>query len=212
MKDSTRIVIILDRSGSMQSARETTVKGFNEFLKAQKEIKGDATVKLVQFDDQYDVVFDKNLSEAPELTQNTFVPRGGTALLDAQGRTITELGKELAALPESDRPNKIIIVTLTDGQENSSTDYTYDKVKELTEHQTKTYGWQFVFLGANQDAIKNAARIGINRNSAMSYNINNASSYGHTFTAMSANIGATRSLGKKIEFTEQERSKAMVGA
>lgn len=215
MKNSTRIVIILDRSGSMQSARETTITGFNTFINKQKEVKGDASVKLVQFDDQYEVVFDKPLADVPELTQNTFVPRGGTALLDAQGRTITELGKELAGLPESERPNKVIFVTLTDGQENSSTDYTYAKIKEMTEHQRLQYGWEFVFLGANQDAIKTAASIGILRNSALTYSVADPIAYGNAMQAMSMNVARSRSLNKKIEFTEEERGasvSSLVGA
>jgi len=103
MKENcARIVLILDRSGSRNTAREATVAGFNEFLRKQREHEGEATVKLVQFDDQYGVVFNKPLAEAPELTQDTFVPRGRTALYDAQGKTIVALGEELAALPASE--------------------------------------------------------------------------------------------------------------
>lgn len=209
MKNHTRIVIILDRSGSMATVRENTVKGFNDFISKQKEVKGDASVKLVQFDDKYDVVFDKPLQDTPELTQDTFVPRGGTALLDAQGRTIVELGRELEALSESERPNKVIIVTLTDGHENSSTDYTREKVKQLTEHQRTTYGWEFVFLGANQDAIRTAAGLGILRQSALTYSTADPIAYASAMNAMSANIASSRSLGKAINFTEEERNSSL---
>ena len=105
MKDNfTRIAVILDRSGSMESCKESTVAGFNEFIRTQQELPGEATVKLVQFDDQYETVFDKPLKECPELTQNTFVPRGSTALLDAQGRTIVELGRNVIHTREDGEP------------------------------------------------------------------------------------------------------------
>lgn len=208
MKDSARIIIILDRSGSMNTARESTITGFNTFIAEQKKVAGSAQVKLIQFDNEYEVVYDKPLSDVPEMTQSTFVPRGSTALLDAQGRAITELGKELAVLPESDRPNKVIFVTITDGYENSSTDYTRDKVKEMTEHQRNVYRWEFVFLGANQDAIQVGAQMGILRGSSLTYNINNAATYTNAMSAMSASVVASR-LGKAVNFTEDDRLAAM---
>ncbi|MDR3799159.1 MAG: VWA domain-containing protein, partial [Terracidiphilus sp.] len=175
MRDNfTRIAIVLDRSGSMESCKESTVAGFNEFIRTQREIPGEATVKLVQFDDQYETVFDKPLKECPELTQNTFVPRGSTALLDAQGRTIVEMGQELVALPESERPSKVIVVTLTDGMENASKQYNLDKIGEMIREQRDKYSWDFVFLGANQDAIATAAAMSIPLPSAMSYSTSKA--------------------------------------
>ena len=111
--DLTWITIILDRSGSMASARESTVAGFNEFVRDQKKLPGQARLKLVQFDDQYDEVFDLPLSEVPELTQDTFVPRGWTALYDAQGKTITTLQENISKLSSAERPSKVVIVTLT---------------------------------------------------------------------------------------------------
>ena len=208
MKDNfTRITIILDRSGSMESCKESTVAGFNEFIRAQKELPGEATVKLVQFDDQYETVFDKPLCDCPELTQNTFVPRGSTALFDAQGRTIVELGRELAALREHERPSKAIVVTLTDGLENASKQYNLQQISEMIREQRDKYKWDFVFLGANQDAIATAAAMNIPLPSAMSYSTSKAG-IAATMAAVSHYVGAARS-GKVAEFSPADRKAAM---
>ena len=208
MKDNfTRIAIVLDRSGSMESCKESTVAGFNEFIRTQREIPGEATVKLVQFDDQYETVFDKPLKECPELTQNTFVPRGSTALLDAQGRTIVELGQELAALPEQERPSKVIVVTLTDGLENASKQYNLDKIGEMIREQRDKYNWDFVFLGANQDAVATAAAMSIPLPSAMSYSTSKAG-VAATMAAVSHYVGAARK-GNAAAFSAEDRKSAM---
>jgi len=203
----TRIAIILDRSGSMESCKESTVAGFNEFIRTQQELPGEAMVKLVQFDDRYETVFDMNLKMCPELTQNTFVPRGSTALLDAQGRTIVELGQELAALPESERPSKVIVVTLTDGMENASKDYNLEKIGEMIREQRDKYNWDFVFLGANQDAIQTAAAMNIPMPSAMSYSTSKAG-IAATMAAVSNYVGAARK-GKAAAFSAEDRKSAM---
>ena len=208
MKDNfTRIAIILDRSGSMEICKESTVAGFNEFIRNQKKLPGEATVKLVQFDDQYETVFDKRLEDFPELNQNTFVPRGSTALLDAQGRTIVELGQELAALPEQERPSKVIVVTLTDGLENASKHYNLEKIGEMIREQRDKYNWDFVFLGANQDAIATAAAMNIPLPSAMSYSTSKAG-IAATMAAVSHYVGAARG-GKAAAFSPQDRKSAM---
>jgi hypothetical protein len=192
MKENrTRIAIILDRSGSMASVRESTVTGFNQFIRSQREIAGDVSVKLVQFDDQYDVVFDRPLAEVPELTHDLFVPRGSTALFDAQGKTIVSLGHELAAVPESERPSKVIVMTLTDGLENASKEYTVDRIAEMIKHQTEVYGWDFVFLGANQDAIRTAATMAIPAASALTY-VAAPEGVARVFRAASEYVGTSR--------------------
>lgn len=208
MKDNfTRIAIILDRSGSMESCKESTVAGFNEFIRTQKEIPGEATVKLVQFDDQYEVVFDKHLKACPELTQSTFVPRGSTALLDAQGRTIVELGRELALLAEPERPSKVIVVTLTDGMENASKEYNLEKIGAMIREQRDKYNWDFVFLGANQDAVATAAAMSIPLPSAMSYSTSRAG-VAATMAAVSHYVGSARK-GKAAAFSAEDRASAM---
>ncbi|MFZ0338134.1 MAG: vWA domain-containing protein [Terracidiphilus sp.] len=203
----TRIAIVLDRSGSMESCKESTVSGFNEFIRTQQELPGEATVKLVQFDDRYETVFDMNLKLCPELTQSTFVPRGSTALLDAQGRTIVELGRELAALPEQERPSMVIVVTLTDGLENASKEFSLDRIGELIKEQRDKYNWDFVFLGANQDAIQTAAAMNIPLPSAMSYSTSKAG-IAATMAAVSHYVGAARK-GKAAAFSAEDRKSAM---
>lgn len=203
----TRIAVILDRSGSMQVVRDATIEGFNEFVKGQKAEPGDATLKLVQFNTDYEEVFDKPIQKAHKLSRESFQPIGGTALLDAQGRTIDELGKELAALPEHERPSKVIVVTITDGEENSSLNYTRAQVAEMIEHQREVYGWDFVFLGANQDAVKVAATMNIPVYSAMSYSASNLGTQ-NMMAAVSNYVGVSRSM-KSAAFTDEERGQAM---
>jgi hypothetical protein len=208
MKDQfTRIAIILDRSGSMESCKESTVSGFNEFIRTQRELPGEAMVKLVQFDDLYETVFDLNLTRCPELNQSTFVPRGSTALLDAQGRAIVELGQELAALEEKDRPSKVIVVTITDGLENASKQYNLDQIGALIKEQRDKYNWDFVFLGANQDAIQTAAAMGVPAPSAMSYSTSKAG-VAATMAAVSNYVGAYRA-GRAASFSNEDRAAAM---
>ncbi len=205
--DFTRIAVILDRSGSMKSCAESTVSGFNAFIKEQKKLPGTAAVRLVQFDDVYETVFDVPLQNAPELTQMTFVPRGSTALLDAQGRTIIELGNELDKMPESERPSKVIVVTLTDGQENASKEFTAKKIAEMIQHQRDNYQWDFVFLGANQDAVKVAASMNIPMASSMTYSTS-AKGVQASMRAVSNYVGAVRG-GHRSMFSEDDRLKSM---
>ena len=205
-QDFTRIAVILDRSGSMQPLVEATVAGFNEFIRNQAALPGFGSVKLVQFDDQYDVVFDQPLPRVPELTAKTFVPRGSTALLDAQGRTIVELGKELAGLPEDQRPGKVIVLTITDGQENASKHYTLRQVGQLIQHQRDVYGWDFVYMGANQDAVATAAAMNIPAGAAITFSASPAAMRG---SMQAANALFTRGrAGMPVAFTEGERDAA----
>lgn len=172
-QDFTHIVMVLDRSGSMHTVVDDTIGGFNRFVDEQKQVPGEATLTLVQFDDQYEFVHqNKRLSNVPPLDRKTFVPRGSTALLDAIGRAVNETGSYLAGLPESERPAKVICVIITDGGENASKEFSREKVFEMITHQQEKYGWQFVFLGANQDAIQSGASLGIAKGSSMSYAAN----------------------------------------
>lgn len=135
--DCTDITILLDRTGSMASAVTDTIGGFNTFLQGQKAEPGRCLLSLVQFDDidPQEIIHDaKAIAEVPELTGETFVPRGRTPLLDALGKAIVRTGQRLAALPETDRPNKVIFVILTDGQENASREYTRPQVFDMIDH------------------------------------------------------------------------------
>jgi hypothetical protein len=202
----TDISIVLDRSGSMQSIRRDTIGGFNAFLQEQRAVPGAAAITLVQFDDQYEPVYQAmRLSDAPELTEETFVPRGSTALLDAIGRTINETGRRLAALPEPERPGKVVFVILTDGEENASREFDIQRINELIRQQREVYKWQFVFLGANQDAIASASRIGIQAGHALTYAANQAGAPA-AMAAVSRNLASYRlEEAADLAFSEADR-------
>ena len=154
------IAYILDRSGSMQPMQEPAVAAFNDFLKAQLEVPGEARLTLVQFDDQYEVpVAALRLPDVPQLTAATYTPRGSTALLDAIGRTIRDLDTRLQKLPAKHQPAKVILAIFTDGEENASREYTAKHISDLIALYRDTKGWEFLFLAANQDAIATAARM-----------------------------------------------------
>src|SRR5213593_4061464 len=163
MKDATHIAVLLDRSGSMADVKDETISGFNYFLKEQKSAGDNASFTLVQFDSEStDVVHEaRPVRDVPDLNQDTYRPRGSTPLLDALGSTINSTGRTLAAIPEANRPDKVVFVVITDGQENASHQFTKARVKEMIDHQTGKYNWQFVYLGANQDAFAEAGAVGI---------------------------------------------------
>ena len=201
----THIHFILDRSGSMDVIKKDTIGGFNTFLKAQKAAPGEATMTLVQFDtqDPYEVITDrKSVGEAKELTSRSFMPRAGTPLYDAVGRGINELGKQLGDLPEEQRPEKVAFVILTDGEENSSKEFTQAQVLQMIKHQTEKYAWQFMFLGANIDAISVAKGIGINPNSAMTF-VANAIGTTSAYAGVARCMTSYRAGGQSLSFDAQ---------
>lgn len=166
-RNLTEIAYVLDRSGSMSPMTEAAIAGFNEFLQEQLGAPGDANLSLLLFDDEFlNPCIRTPLQDVEELTAATYVPRGMTALLDAIGLTIDELGKRLAAEPEEKRPGKVIVAIFTDGLENASERYSLKKVHKMITHQRKAYQWEFLFLGANEDAIATASQMGIDRSMA----------------------------------------------
>ena len=153
----TEIAYILDRSGSMQPMQEPAVAAFNDFIKSQLDVPGDARLTLVQFDDAYEVpVAAMPIQDVPQLTAATYTPRGSTALLDAIGRTIKETDRRISALPDADKPGKVILAIFTDGEENASQEYTLRHISDLIRLYRDEKGWEFLFLAANQDAIASA--------------------------------------------------------
>ena len=154
-KDLTEIIIIMDRSGSMESVADDAIGGFNTFLKEQQESKeGRCFMTYCQFDTNYEIVHEAlPIADMKPLDRETFVPRGGTALLDAVGKTIYDVGRRLKKTPKDKRPGNVVVVILTDGEENSSRGYTLDKVKEMIKRQSKDYDWTFIFLGQGIDAF-----------------------------------------------------------
>jgi len=169
-KNITEIAFILDRSGSMDSCSQEAIAGFNHFLKEQQQVEGLARLTLVLFDNEYLVpVQSLPVQEVLPLNKRTFLPRGSTALLDAIGKTIDDLGSRLGELPEADRPGQVIVTIFTDGMENSSVHFDWREISQKIKHQTEVYRWLFLFLGANQDAIATAAQLSISSANSSSY-------------------------------------------
>lgn len=173
VNDYTHISVVLDRSGSMQSIADDTVGGFNAFLSDQKANDGRATITLVQFDNQYEVLKDmEDLEETEDLTRETYVPRGGTALLDAIGRTINTVDSQISALGEDEQPDKVVFVIITDGEENQSREFSRDNIFEMISRHESENDWQFVFIGANQDAIQAGGGMGVRAANSLTYGAN----------------------------------------
>ena len=169
MKDYTEIVFILDRSGSMSGLEADTIGGFNSMLAKHKKMEGDAVVSTVLFDDQIDVICDREkIQDVQNITSKEYYVRGCTALLDAVGWAIDYMSNVQKTLSKSHRAKNVIFIITTDGQENASCKYGYEEVKSLIEKKQKK-GWEFIFMGANIDAAAEAARIGIEEGCAMTY-------------------------------------------
>jgi len=159
----TEIVFILDRSGSMGGLESDTIGGFNGFVKKQADL-GQTSLTTVLFDDQYEILHNGIDAENVVLTGDEYFTRGSTALLDAVGKTINDVGKRLSETPEASRPGKVIFVITTDGLENASREFSYNEVKKMITHQSEKYGWEFVFMGANIDVAKEGNKLGIKAN------------------------------------------------
>jgi|ERR1700687_488995 len=163
----TLIAVLLDRSGSMETIKSDTEGGFNAFIDGQRGQAGDVRVTLAQFDTHYDVVYaNRPVREVPPLDLQ---PRGMTALYDALGRLITDVGAELATRPEQERPGSVVIVMLTDGHENSSREWTHEAVSAAIGRQESEYSWDFLFLGANMDAVAIGEQLGFQRDKSITY-------------------------------------------
>ena len=174
-KNLTEIVFILDRSGSMAGLEKDTIGGFNAMIKRQKTEAGEAYVSTVLFDNVSDVIHDRvALENVHELTEKEYCVRGCTALLDALGDAIRHIANVHKYAREEERPEKTLFVITTDGMENASRRYSYEKVREMTKRQKEKYGWEFLFLGANIDAAREAARFGIEADRAANYHADSA--------------------------------------
>lgn len=210
MTDSkkTLIAALLDRSGSMETCKEATEDGWRELINEQRSHPEYCEVTLAQFDTEYEVLYPPTVIAAvPEFV---VVPRGRTALLDSAGVFITEVGERLAALPSDQRPGQVICLIMTDGMENASRRWTWDAVKKLITEQREVYGWEFIFLGADIDAVEIGQRMGMDPRYAMtydkrSYNANHAA-YRLTSAAMT---DIKRGLLAREGFTPDQRAEAM---
>lgn len=203
----TSVILIVDRSGSMRPLQQSVINGVNEYIQNCLSLPGDTNISLIQFDDLYEVNFmDIDVKNVRPLDSNSYKPRGMTALYDAVGRTIREYGDKLSKTPENERPSDVIVVIQTDGYENSSREYTVEKIKSMIEHQTGVYSWRFVFLGANQDAILTASSLGINAAGAMTFNANDVSNQA-LYSAVTSYTRGVKTMGSTYDgFTDNERA------
>jgi uncharacterized protein YegL len=205
--DLTHIEFVLDRSGSMQSIKEDIEGGFDAFIADQSSHPGRCTVSLAQFDNEYEVVF--TAIDVREVRPLVLQPRGATAMLDAIGRSVIALGERLAALPEAQRPGTVIVAIMTDGMENASREFRHETVKELITRQERAYNWQFLYMGADQDAIEVGASIGVPADRSLTY------ARGKSREAYAAGSKLTRSLKEAtvagaplaaVAFSEEDRT------
>lgn len=205
-KNLTYLIFVVDRSGSMSTIARDMIGGYNTFIKTQKDAKlGDCKVFFYQFDTQYEAVYEgTDLNAVPELTDKTFIPRGGTALYSSLGKTINSIGKRLSDMPEDERPERVLFITITDGYHNSileGEDKQYDakEVKEMIVHQTEKYGWDFVYIGANQDAWAIGDAMGIAGNTKFNY-VASAAGTAYMFDTLTRSATAYRASVQKKSF------------
>lgn len=169
-KGLTELVFILDRSGSMCGLESDTIGGFNGMLKKQQAEDGEANITTVLFDDRYELTHDHfPIAAVKPLTEKDYYVRGCTALLDAIGKTILKMINIQKHLPEEMQAEKVIFVIITDGLENASREFGYEQIKHLIETQKKESGWEFLFLGANMDAVSEAKKFGIDSNRSVTF-------------------------------------------
>ena len=191
-KNLTEIVFILDRSGSMSGLEADTIGGYNSLMERQKKEEGEVYISTVLFDDTCEVLHDRvGLDKIKPMTDQEYYVRGCTALLDALGGAIHHIGNVHKYAREEDKPEKTLFIITTDGQENASRRYTYEKVKHMVERQKEKFGWEFLFLGANMDAIAEAGRFGIKADRAVNYNCDSVGT-AVNFTALSKTVSKVR--------------------
>ena len=203
--DLTDITLVVDRSGSMQSIKEDAEGGVNSFIAQQVNEPGEALLTLVQFDTEYEFLH-KGIPIG-KVPKYKLVPRGTTALLDAVGRAVNETGQRLAKIDEQDRPGLVVFVIMTDGQENSSVEFSNEQIKRMIEEQQTKYNWHFTFLGAGQGAFKEAGKMGIGPDGAANFS---KSKVAATYLATGAKVGRMRkqAAAQQVvcnDFTEEER-------
>lgn len=197
-KDLTELVFILDRSGSMAGLESDTIGGYNALLSKQKSEPGEAFITTVLFDDHYELLHDRiNIKGVAPISEREYFVRGSTALLDAVGKTISKIGNAQKFTGEDERASKVLFVITTDGMENASREYNFERIKQMVERQQTKYGWEFIFLGANIDAISTAARFGIHADRAANYNADSIGTQVN-YEAVTVAVSNLRS-GKKLD-------------
>jgi hypothetical protein len=199
----THVSILLDGSGSMDRIKSDTIGGFNSFVQQQKAVPGEMTLSLAQFNIAYKLLYDMvEIGNVIPLTDKTYVPEDGTALLDSAAKLITDTGTRISKLPEHDRPERVMVVILTDGEENSSREYRKPKLAEMIKHQEEKYNWQFVYIGANQDGFAEGASMGMRGMNFQATGQGTRSLYAAMGANVAKNRGATR--GTNINLTQED--------
>ncbi|MEO2075861.1 MAG: vWA domain-containing protein [Bacillus sp. (in: firmicutes)] len=202
-KNVTELVFILDKSGSMAGLEADTIGGYNAMLAKQQKAEGEAIVTTVLFDHDYELLHDRiNVKGISPITDKDYEVGGTTALLDAIGFTIQKIVNVQKRTSEEERAEKVLFVITTDGMENASREFTPDKIKKMVQMQKEEYGWEFLFLGANIDAVSTAARFGIEEDFAVDYHADEVGTQ-LNYEAVSEAVSNLRS-GKKIERTWKE--------
>ena len=169
-KNLTELVFILDRSGSMSGLEKDTIGGYNSMLEQQRKVDGECVITTVLFDNRYELLHDRiDIRAVQPITEKEYFVGGSTALLDAIGKTIHKIGTAQKNTAEDYRAEKVMFVIITDGEENASRHYSSMQVKEMIQRQKERYGWEFIFLGANIDAVETAGRFGIDADRVVDY-------------------------------------------
>ena len=207
MAKKTEIIVVLDRSGSMERIRKETMEGFNRFVLEQQATEGEACMTLVQFDNFYEVNYEgMDVHEVRPLDARTYKPRGATALLDAIGQAPRDFRKRVTKTEVAAEGLQVVFVIITDGRENDSKMYSREKIFKMIKKAEEKWGWQYVYLGANQDAIEEASHIGIMEGKAMTFV---ADKFGtqNMFVDLSINIQEMRVNESAFSFKEEQRKK-----
>jgi uncharacterized protein YegL len=192
-KGLTELVFIIDRSGSMGGLESDTIGGFNAMIKENQAIDGEALVTTVLFDDQYELLHDRiDIRAVAPLTDGDYTVRGSTALLDAVGKTIDKIRAAHKHTAEDFRPEKVLFAIITNGEENASREYSAERIKARIERQKQKYGWEFIFMGANMDAVMEAGKLGIAADRVQNYNAD----------AAGVNLSYAATAGSSVAFRE----------
>ncbi len=194
-KNLTELVFILDKSGSMAGLESDTIGGYNSMLRKQQDLEGDCVITTVLFDHTYELLHDRiDLRAVSPITEKEYCVGGCTALLDAIGKTVHKIAQAQKHTAEEYRAEKVLFVIITDGAENSSREYSASRVKEMIQHEKEKYGWEFIFLGANIDAVETAGRFGIAPDRAVDY-VPDAEGTALNYKMMSETVASFRCSG-----------------
>ncbi len=198
-KNLTELVFILDRSGSMGGLEGDTIGGFNSMLEKQRKEEGEAVVTTVLFDDRYELLHDRiGITGVKPITGKEYYVRGTTALLDAIGKTINKVSNAQKNTAEDERADKVLFAITTDGMENASSEFSYSVVRKMIEYQKAEYKWEFIFMGANIDAITEAEKFGIGANRAVNF-VQDSKGLGMQYKSMESAISSFRQCGEVAE-------------